>query len=425
VADSNARAIDASAVSWAVERALRYAVAITAVALVFAGLSGGEDAERLATTAYLGAFFTVVMLVMRRFLPKPPDELPKTQALFPLVFAFSVVVAILLATAAALASEPSAEGLLIAACIVTIALAALARSGRIAVAASALLRGGTIAATLRCLGIAVVAILALAALLPGGVAGDFATLAYRVVLAAAIALAIALLAPTAAGRFAAKSFEDGVAFARNMGSWNLTAGATYPALAAVAALVAASVAPHDYAEALAIFAYCAVAVAAVAIAMRWRLQLSGYRETAPPRLIPGTPLRFREVPTYLASNVAGAKFWDFARASQWSGGTAAAALLVASLLPAERAGPFVSAGYCAAIFAAVTLAFQLWIELDAGREQLPTAGRRAGLPFASGSVILAVLAALAASNPIAAKAVVLLCLSWILIAIGKRFAVTS
>ncbi len=115
--------------------------------------------------------------------------------------------------------------------------------------------------------------------------------------------------------------------------------------------------------------------------MRWRLQLSGYRETAPPRLIPGTPLRFRDVPTYLASNVGGAKFWDFARASQWSAGTAAAALVVASLLPAERAGPFVSAGYCAAIFAAVTLALQLWIELDAGLQQLPTAGRRAGLPF--------------------------------------------
>ncbi len=425
MADSNARAINASAVSWAVERALRYAVAITAVALVFAGLSGGEDAERLATTAYLAAFFTVVMLVLRRFLPKPPDELPKTQALFPLVFGFSVVVAILLATAASLAAEPSAEGLLIAAGIVAIAIAALARSGHIASAGSALVRGGTIAATLRCLGIAVAATLALAAVLPSGVAGDFATLAYRVVFAAAIALAIALLAPTAVGRFAVKSVEDGVAFARNIGSWNLTAGATYPALAAVAALVAASVAPRDYAEGLAIFAYCALAVAAVAIAMRWRLQLSGYRETAPARLTPGTPLRFRDVPTYLASNVGGAKFWDFARASQWSAGTAGAALLAASLLPAERAGAFVSAGYCAAIFAAVTMALQLWIELDAGLQQVPSAGRRAGLPFVAGSVILAVLAALAASNPIAAKAVVLLCLSWILIAIGKRFAVTS
>ncbi len=83
-----------------------------------------------------------------------------------------------------------------------------------------------------------------------------------------------------------------------------------------------------------------------------------------------------------------------------------------------------SAGYFAVIFAAVTLALQLWIELDAGPQQLPNAGRQAGLPFAAGSAILAVLAALAASNPIAAKVVVLLCLTWILIAIGKRFAVT-
>lgn len=425
MADSNAGAINASAISWAVERALRYAVAVTAVALVFAGLAGGEDAERLATTAYLAAFFTVVMLVMRRFLPKTSDEVPRTQALFPLVFGFSVVVAILLATAASLASEPSAEGLLIAVCIVTIALAALARSGHIAAAGFALARGGTIAATLRCLGIAVVAMLALAAALPSGVASDLATLAYRVVFAAAIALAVALLAPTAAGRFAAKSLEDGVAFARNMGSWNLTAGATYPTLAAVAALVAASVAPRDYAEGLVIFAYCALAVAAVAIAMRWRLQLSGHRETSPARLAPGTRLRFRDVPTYLASNAGGAKFWDFARASQWSAGTAGAALVAASLLPVERAAPFVSAGYFAALFAAVTMALQLWIEVDAGSHQLPSAGRRAALPFAAGSVILAVLAALAASNPIAAKAIVLLCLSWILIAIGKRFAVTS
>ncbi len=263
--------------SWAVERALRYAVATTAVALVFAGLSGGEDAERLATTAYLAAFFTVVMLVLRRFLPKPTDALPKVQALFPVVFGFSVVVAILIATAASLASEPSAEGLLIGACIVTIALAALGRAGRIAAAGFELVRGGTIAATLRCLGVAIVVTLALAAVLPTGAAGDFATLAYRVVLAAAIALAVALLAPTAAGRFVVQGFEDGVAFVRNMGSWNLTAGATYAALAAVAALLAASVAPHDYAEGLAIFAYCALTFAAVAIGMRWRLQLGGYR----------------------------------------------------------------------------------------------------------------------------------------------------
>ena len=423
MADSNVRSIDASAVSWAVERALRYAVATTAVALVFAGLSGGEDAERLATTAYLAAFFTVVMLVLRRYLPKPPDASPKARALFPLVFGFSVVVAILLATAASLASEPSAEGLLVGACIVTIAFAALTRSGSIAAAGFALVRGGTIAATLRCLGVAVVATLALAAVLPTAEAGDFATLAYRVVFAAAVALAVALLAPTAAGRFAVQSFEDGVAFVQNMGSWNLTAGATYAALAAGAALLAASVAPHDYAEGLAIFAYCALAFAAVAIAMRWRLQLSGYSQASPARLIPGTPLRFRDVPTYLVANVSGAKFWDFSRASQWSAGTAAAALLAASVLSAERAAPFVSAGYFALIFAAVTMALQLWIELDAGPRRIPNAGRRAGLPFAAGSAVLAVLAALAASNPIAAKAVVLLCLTWILIAIGKRFAV--
>ena len=424
MADSNVRSINASAVSWAVERALRYAVATTAVALVFAGLSGGEDAERLATTGYLAAFFTVVMLVLRRFLPKPPDGLPKAQALFPLVFGFSVVVAILLATAASLASEPSAEGLLIGACIVTIALAALTRSGRMAAAGFALVRGGTIAATLRCLGVAIVATLALAAVLPSGVAGDLATLAYRVVFAAAIALAVALLAPTAAGRFVVQSFDDGVAFVRNMGSWNLTAGATYPALAAVAALLAASVVPHDYAEGLAIFAYCALAFAAVVIAMRWRLQLSGYGDGSPARLISGARPRVRYVTTNLAANVDGARFWDFSRASQWSAGTAAAALAAASVLSAERAAPFVSAGYFALIFAAVTMALQLWVELDAGPQQPSNAGRRGGLPFAAGSVILAVLAALAASNPIAAKVVVFLCLTWILIAIGKRFAVT-
>ena len=424
MADSNVRSINASAVSWAVERALRYAVATTAVALVFAGLSGGEDAERLATTAYLAAFFTVVMLVLRRFLPKPPDALPKAQALFPLVFGFSLVVAILLATAASLAPEPSAEGLLIGACIVTIALAALARSGRMAAVGFALVRGGTIAATLRCLGVAIVATLALAAVLPSGVAGDLATLAYRAVFAAAIALAVALLAPTAAGRFAVQSFEEGIAFVRNMSSWNLTAGATYAAVAAVAALLAASVAPRDYAEDLAIFAYCTLAFAAVVIAMRWRFQLSGYGEGSPARLSPGTLPRIRNVPTYLALHVDWARFWDFSRASQWSAGTAAAALVAASSLSAERAALFVSAGYFAVIFAAVTMALQLWIELDAGPQQPSNAGRRTGLSFAAGSVILAMLAALAASNPIAARVVVLLCLTWILIAIGKRFALT-
>jgi len=424
VADSNVRPLNASGVSWAVDRALRYAVATTAVALVFAGLSTGEVAERLATTAYLAAFFTVVLLLLRRFLPQPPEEMPKVQALFPLVFGFAVVVAVLLATAASLASEPSAEGLLIAVCIVAIALATLARSGHIAAAAFALVRGGAIAATLRCLGVAVVVTLAFAAVLPAGEAGDFATLAYRVGIAAAIALAMALLAPTAAGRFAVQAFDDGVAFVRNMSSWNLTGGATYAALTAVAALLAASVAPHAYAENLAIFAYCALAVAAVAVALRWRLQLSGYGHAAPARLTPGTPLRFRNIPTYLAANVGGSRFWDFSRASRWAAGTAAAALVAASVLSAERAAPFVSAGYAAAVFAAVTMTLQLWIELDADPQQLPSSGRSAALPLALGSVVLAVLAGLAASSPIAAKVVVLLCLSWIVVAIVKRFAIT-
>jgi hypothetical protein len=425
VANSHVRSLNASTASWAVERGLRYSVATTVVALVFAGLSSGEDAERLATTAYLAAFFSVIMLVLRRVLPPPPSELPKGQALFPAVFGFSVIVALLLVAAAALATEPSAEGFLIAACIAAVGVATLARSGRIAAAGSALVQGGTIAATLRCLGVAVLITLAIAAILPAGEAGDFAALAYRVVFAGAIALAISLLAPTKAGRFAVMSYDEAVAFVRGLGSWNLMAGVTYAGIAAGGALLVASVAPAQLAEEFVKFAYLALASGAVAIALRWWLQLSGFGQAAHAPMAPVTIVRFRDAPSYVAANFSREKLWDFARASQWAAGMAVAALLVAAALSPRLAKPFVNTGYLAALFAAVTLCVQLRYETWAVIWRRPSApARRAGLAFVAGSAILAVVGALVVSNPITVKAAVLLCLCWIVVAIGKRFTVT-
>lgn len=420
MADSHVRSLNASAASWAVERALRYAVATTAVALLFAGLSSGEDAERFATAAYLAAFFTVMMLFLRRVLPAPPPEAPKGQALFPVVFGFSVVVVTLLMTAALLASVPSAEGLLIAGCITAIGLAVMARSGRISAAGGALVAGGTLSAALRCIGVGLAVALAIAALLPAGEAGDVASVAYRVAVVGMVVLAIALIAPTPVGRFAARCFAGAVTFVRNLSYWNLTAGVSYGAVAAVVSFVAAGTAPAEYAGALNGMGYAALLFCAVVIATRWRLQLAGYGVATPIRFVSGTPLRLRDLPARVATNFAREKLWDLARFSQWAAGTAVAAFIIAAPMAQAASLPFVTAGYSAACFAALTLGVALWRQRTGDAAPSGNRLRPGSLSFIAGSLILALAAAEIATNAIATKFAVLLCLCWIFAAIRKR-----
>jgi hypothetical protein len=261
--------LKASHVAWALAHALRLAVATAVIALIVSTTLQGDGAERLATTAYLAAIFAAIVLVIQRFLP-PAEPLPAANA-FPTFLTFFVAVAILVGLAAMLVSDPGAETILIVASFAVVALAVLIRSGRLAALNAALVRGGrTEAAARYAVAIAIFA-LVLAALLPSDLAGGVATLAYRLMVLAALFLTVLLVAPTPAGLYLKERF------ARLRTRFDLLARAlvfertaTSAALVAVAVLIPASLMPTAYAEPLAVAAYLAVAVAMLCIAVECR-----------------------------------------------------------------------------------------------------------------------------------------------------------
>jgi len=245
------------------------------VSLLLATTLSGEGAERFATAAYLSAIFAAVALALSRFFPAATVEdrtatEPPTP-LFPKFLGRSVAIVLLLGIVAAFASAPGAEALVLGTSLVLIVIAALERSGTIASFNRALRGGGFLRAAARYGVVAAVAALVVAALPGNDNADAFASVAFRIAVLVTIALAMSLLAPTKAGVLAR------LACARTVEKLDLLTralvferAATFAGIAAVVALLPASVIPQPYDEPFAILAYIAAIAAAVAVAMECR-----------------------------------------------------------------------------------------------------------------------------------------------------------
>jgi hypothetical protein len=268
---------------WALGRALAYATATAVAAILIASLISGADAERFATTAYLAALVAALILAIKWFLPDSgaDDARHARGPLFPAAFTFASGVGALLLLGAALASQPSSEVLAIAGCLGLIAAAALARGGAIATLNARLRRGDRLSAATRYAVVAAVAALAARALFSSHIGDGVAQLAYAAIVAATVAVAASLVAPTAAGA----AFRRGVAKAdvalRAPESSRVFARtAQYAVATVVAALLLASLLPESYAERFTTTAYLATLFAAFGIGMRWRLHDGGQDDSS-------------------------------------------------------------------------------------------------------------------------------------------------
>lgn len=269
VAGADEEFLKSSNVGWVLGRALRLAVATAVIALILATTLQGAGAERLATTAYLAGIFAAVALVIRRFLPS--GEPPPVTQVFPAFLTFFVSVALLIGVAAMLASDPGAETILVAVCLGIVGVALLVRTGSLAALNSVLVRGGRIEAAARyAVAIATFALI-LAALLPSGLAGGAANIAYRLMIVAALCIAGVLIAPTPTGLVLKRRFHRlRMQFDTLGDTFVFKRAASSAAILAAAALVVASLLPSAYAEPLAVAAYLAAAVAVVCIAVECR-----------------------------------------------------------------------------------------------------------------------------------------------------------
>jgi hypothetical protein len=259
-----------NAIGTTLRRAAGLAVATCVVALVLAAALAGEAAERFATTAYLAAIFLVLVLVAGRFVgERTPAPRSGPSAAFPSFLGYSLLVVIFLSVGAGLVSQPDGEALAMTGCIALIGVAALVRCGALAAFNAALARGGVLVAAARytvLLGVCALAITALAG-------GDetVAVVAYRFMVLVACLLSGVLLAPTRAGIWLKRGFQRFVSKLDALAdAFVFERAALYAGLAAIAAMLVASVLPVPVSEPFAIVAYFAAVAAAVGIVMECR-----------------------------------------------------------------------------------------------------------------------------------------------------------
>ena len=261
--------------AWALHAALRFAIGTCVVALLVAMMMlSGEASERFATVAYLAAIFAALTLAVERFVRVSPstDRHGISGPVFASFLGYSVGVAILLGVVAALVTDPGAELLALAGCAALVVATALGRSGTFAACAralhAALARGGLFVAAVRYAVLAATCALCLAALVPADASESFVEFAYRLVVLATLFLAASLFAPTSAGVWLQKSYAKAVALLDR--PLLLDATARRCAVAAVAAMILASLLPAKFAEPFAVAAYVAAAFAAFVLALECR-----------------------------------------------------------------------------------------------------------------------------------------------------------
>jgi peptidoglycan/LPS O-acetylase OafA/YrhL len=131
MADRRCEALTKPAISWALRRAIRFAIATCVVALLLAAYLSGADAERFATTAYLAAFFAAVALGIEHFLVEAdrPEQRSSSIPTFPTILGWAAGILVSVCVVAALVSNPFGAILAIVAGFALVLFAALARNG--------------------------------------------------------------------------------------------------------------------------------------------------------------------------------------------------------------------------------------------------------------------------------------------------------
>jgi hypothetical protein len=261
-----------SAAAWALRGAVRLAIGSCVVALLLAGVMGGDAGERFATTAYLAVIFAAVALALERLFPQPREPIARPAELsFPVALFFTLALVVFVGIVAALVARPGAEAQIFIVCFALVLVAALARSGAIAAMNAALLRGGAVAAVMRYAVAFGIAAIALVPLVSADAAEAAARTGYRAFLFATLLFAWLLFAPTALGVRLRSRFANELTQLDALGQTLLFQRiTTWAAIVAAGALVVASLLRNAFAEPLAVTAYVAAAAAAFGVVMECR-----------------------------------------------------------------------------------------------------------------------------------------------------------
>lgn len=260
-----------SALAWALGRGLRFAVGTCVVALLLATTLSGSAAERFATTGYLAAIVAAVALAAGRFLPAPDANESQSRPIFPAFLGYSIGIVVALSVVAALVSQPGAEVVALIIAMLLFLVAVLVRSGAVGAFSQALASGGTLNAARRYVILAAVGLLAIAALAGSDVAEGVVVFAYRLAIVATLLFAASLLAPTQAGISIERSYRRLIAWLDELAhALVFERTATYAAIAALAAIIPASLLPAPFSEPFAATAWAAAAVAAFGVALECR-----------------------------------------------------------------------------------------------------------------------------------------------------------
>ncbi len=273
MADTTFRSLSRPALAWAVSRAVRLAIGTSVVAFLLAATLSGEGAERFATAGYLAAIFAAVALAVQRFLrPGRPSERNGVSApVFPTFLIYATGIVAFLSIVSAFVSQPSAEAFTLIACFALVIVAVLVRCGTVAALNAMLVRGGPLVAASRYAVVVTLCALVLAALVGGDVGESLVRFALRVTILAAALVAASLLAPTAVGLRVQKGYAAFVGVLDKLArAFVFERVASYAAIAAVAAMIPASLLPAPFAEPFALAAYAAAACAAFGVAMECR-----------------------------------------------------------------------------------------------------------------------------------------------------------
>jgi hypothetical protein len=250
---------------------LRFAVGTCVVALLLATTLSGSAAERFATTAYLSAIVAAIALAAGRFLPPPDVNESRSRPVFPTFLGYSIGIVVALSVVAALVSRPGAELVALIIAMLLTFIAVLVRAGTVGAFSQALASGGTLSAARRYVVLAVAGLLAIAALAGSDVAEGVVVFAYRLAIVATVLFAASLLGPTHVGTSVERGRRRFVAWLDELAhALVFERMATYAAIAAIAAIIPASLLPAPFSEPFAATAWVAAAVAAFGVALECR-----------------------------------------------------------------------------------------------------------------------------------------------------------
>jgi hypothetical protein len=345
------------ALTWALNGAIRYAIAVVFAAIFLAILTPDPGAERFATTAYLAAIFAAIVIGAKWLVFRGVgDGLSRPVTLtFPRVLGFATGLAVMLTLVAALVAEPGAESAVVLYCLAAVALAAIGRAGAFAWIHARLTSGDRIVATIRYSAIAAALALLANALLRSAFSEFLSTVAYVAALIGAAALAWRLAAPTLLGALAKQSWAEGSEVVTQLSSDLAFARLVNASVVAIiGSIFVASLLRRPFAEPFATVAFLGGVFAAVGVAMEcWRR-----------RTEPAAPAMENEGYVWSTAGAPAQIFVDVAAVLtlesviRYSVVAMLAAFVLAAPLLRRYGEPFAVIGYASAVVLAVGLGLE-------------------------------------------------------------------